>query len=183
MQQKVIKIDCDGVLRDLLPGLCELYNNSFTCSITPENIKEYDLSKTFIKCMEIDGMLPNKWFFQEHGHIILRNAPALPKAKIAMDILHKKGYYIVIVSHQSCGANQLATIEWLDSHQIYYDSICFTNQKDIVKGDIIVDDNVEFLNMCPDERRICIKAPYNVGKHKYEEFDNLYDFVQTLKNI
>ena len=175
-----IKIDCDGVLRDLLPQMCKVYNEHFNEHIEPENVLEYDLTNTFHKCMDIDGMTPNIWFFQEHILDIYVQSDACHKAKEAMDILHKKGYHIVIVSHQPKNWHQSATLLWLEINDIYYDSICFTNNKNMVLGDIIVDDNIEFLDICKNERKILIDAPYNRDNNKYEKFKNLFEFVKTL---
>lgn len=177
---KVIKIDCDGVLRDILPMMCELYNGYFKCNIQPENVLEYDLNKTFTKCLETDGMTPHNWFFNDLGRIINRSSKICINAKEAMDLLHDKGYYIIIVSYQKSYQNQNDTLDWLLCNGIYYDSICFTNKKDLIIGDIVVDDNIEFLDICSEPIKICINAPYNTNKHSYKCYDTLYDFVKTL---
>lgn len=179
-RSKVIKIDCDGVLRDLLPKMCELYNSHFKCKIKPENVLEYDLNKTFTKCMEVDGMTPHNWFFNHFGFLVNRRSLVCNGAKEAMKLLHEKGYYIIIVSYQNTHQNKQDTLDWLLCNNIYYDSICFTNKKDLISGDIIVDDNIDFLDMSNETRKVCINAPYNVGKHSYECYDTLYDFVKTL---
>lgn len=180
-KQKVIKIDCDGVLRDLLSEMCITYNNYFKENIKPENVIEYDLDKTFTKCLEIDGITAIDWFMLDNG-IIINNSNVLPKAKEAMDILHEKGYYIIIVTYQKHWLNKNDTTNWLAYNNIYYDSICFTNKKNLIKGDIIVDDNIDFLKQCDEnnERLICIDAAYNIGKHTYEHYKSLYDFALTL---
>lgn len=179
--RKIIKIDCDGVLRDLLPQMCKVYNKYFNEHIEPENVLEYDLTNTFHKCMDIDGITPNKWFFDEHIHEIYVNSPVCHKSKESMDILHEKGYYIIIVSHQPENWHQAATLLWLEMNDIYYDSICFTEKKHIINGDIMVDDNVNFLDICnKNERKILIGAPYNINIKKYERFNTLFDFVNTL---
>lgn len=179
-KQKVIKIDCDGVLRDLLPKMCEVYNSRFKCKIKAENVLEYDLSKTFTKCMDIVGVSPNEWFFNVLGTTVNFYSKMFPNVKKAMKLLHEKGYYIIIVSYQNSFQNKIDTINWLLCNNIYYDSICFTDRKNLISGDIIVDDNIEYLDMCNEERKICINAPYNKGKHSYECYDSLYEFVKTL---
>lgn len=181
MNSKIVKIDCDGVLRDLLPQMCKVYNEQFNEHIEPENVIEYDLTHTFHKCIEVDGISPNKWFFDEHIHDVYINSSVCYKAKEAMDMLREIGYYTVIVSNQPENWHQSATLLWLELNDIKYDSICFTNKKDIIKGDIIIDDNIDFLNICDEkERKILIKAPYNSNEKKYEKFDTLFDFVKTL---
>ena len=49
----IFKIDVDGVLRDIITPMCELYNEKFDENIKPEDISEYDVSTTFKKCEDI----------------------------------------------------------------------------------------------------------------------------------
>ena len=177
---KVIKIDIDGVLRDLLDKMCEVYNSHYNENIKPCDVKHFATEKTFTKCFEIDNIHPSEWLFQVNGTELNCNSNIICGAKESMDILHQKGYYIIIVSHQLSKNNKIDTLQWLDKHNVYYDSICFTDKKNLVVGDIIVDDNIDFLNMCSDKRKILIDAPYNKGEKMYERFNNLYNFVLTL---
>ena len=98
--KKIIKIDVDGVLRDMLPKMCECYNAYFRDNISPNDIKSYDTNVTFHKCKEILGRDASDWLFQDNGYEIYNSSPMCYKAKEAMDILHNLGYYIVIVTNQ-----------------------------------------------------------------------------------
>jgi 5'(3')-deoxyribonucleotidase len=180
MKSKIIKIDCDGVLRDLLTQMSNVYNEHYNESINPDDVINFETEKTFTKCLEIDDIHPNEWLFQKNSYKLFLDSSPLPKAKEAMSLLHKKGYYIIIVTNQVSLINKTDTLLWLEDNGIYYDSIFFTDKKNLIKGDIIVDDNIDNLNMCDDERKICIKAPYNKEGSGYEYYDSLYDFVKTL---
>ena len=177
---KIIKIDIDGVLRDILTSMCELYNERFDCTIQVDDVIEYDVDKTFVKCREIDGISAYEWFFERYGGILNRYSSLMKDALSAMELLREKGYYIIIVSYQKTINQKRDTIEWLAAKSIYYDSLCFTDRKNLIHGDIIVDDNIAFLDMCDDSRKVCIDAPYNIGKHNYEHYSSLYEFVKTL---
>lgn len=180
IKKKIIKIDCDGVLRDLLPQMCKVYNEHFNERIEPENVLEYDLTNTFHKCIEVDGMSPNKWFFDEHIYDIYINSSICYKAKEALDLLHEKGYYIIIVSNQPENFHQSATLLWLQMNDFYYDSICFIKEKHLILGDIIVDDNIDNLEMCHECEKILIDAPYNKNTSKYIRYNNLFAYVSEL---
>lgn len=52
--EKIIKIDIDGVLRNIMSYMCYLYNFNFKTDIKAEDVIEYDLEKTFTKCREIE---------------------------------------------------------------------------------------------------------------------------------
>ena len=180
INRKIIKIDCDGVLRDLLPQMCKIYNESFNECIEPENVLEYDLTNTFNKCIEVDAMSPEKWFFDEHIYDIYVNSPVCHKAKEALDLLHEKGYYIIIVSKQPENWHQSATLLWLEMNDFYYDSICFIDKKYLILGDVIIDDNVENLDVSHECEKILIDAPYNRTFNRYPRFNNIFEYVQTL---
>ena len=173
--QKIIKIDVDGVLRNLLPKMCEIYNDYYNECITPNDILDFDLKSTFKKCNN-----PVDWFFKSNGSYIYLNSKKCFKAKEAIDLLHNKGYYIIIVSNQPTHKQIENTLEWLKENEIYYDSICFTEKKHLILGDIIVDDNIDNLNICHECEKILIDAPYNRVEGNYKRFNNLFDFVKTL---
>ena len=75
---KKIKIDCDGVLRDIVPSMCTLYNDYYNENLTPDDVTDFDVNKIFIKC-------PNAYdfFFKEHVNFIYLNSPMFEKAKEA----------------------------------------------------------------------------------------------------
>ena len=66
---------------------------------------------------------------------------------------------------------------------IYYDDICFTRDKDLINGDIIIDDNPEFLDKEDNGiYKVCISAPYNEDFTGYDvRVDSLTDFVEKYK--
>ncbi len=182
MNKKIIKIDIDGVLRDMLSEMCYIYNRAYNTDIQPNDVKEYDVDKTFTKCKEIDNISAKYLFFDEYAYELCSYPKAIHKARESMDLLHKLGYYIIIVSYQKGYSNKRDTLSWLDKHDIYYNSICFTDRKDLVHGNIIVDDNPEFLDMCDDnEEKILIDAPYNKNIDKYQRFNSLYEYACYLE--
>lgn len=179
--EKIIKIDIDGVLRNIMPYMCYLYNFNFKTDIKAEDVIEYDLEKTFTKCREIENISAYEWFFNKYGSLINRYSPLMEDALSAIELLREKGYYIIIVSYQNTINQKRDTIEWLSAKSVYYDSLCFTNKKGLIQGDIIVDDNPEFLDKCSyKERKILIDAPYNRSYNCYERFNSLYEFVKAL---
>ena len=182
--KNIIKIDVDGVLRDMLSMMCELYNECYNENVKPEDVKDYDVDISFPKCKEVDGMSAKYFFFNEYSYDLCAYSNIINYAKEAMDILHNLGYYIIIVSYQNGYNNKHDTLVWLDEYNIYYDSICFTDRKDLIHGDIIVDDNPEFLDMCDDsEEKILIDAPYNKDVDKYQRFNTLYEYVRHLEKL
>ena len=175
MFKKIIKIDCDGVLRDMLPSMCMLYNDYYEDELIPEEITDFDVNKIFTKCPN-----PAEFFFNEHADYVYLNSPKCEKAKEAMDLLHEKGYHIIIVSTQPSFENQYYTLQWLKDNEIYYDSICFTKEKGIIMGHIVVDDYPVNLIKCHELEKIMIDAPYNKNEKRFKRYNNLYEYVESL---
>lgn len=175
---KIIKIDCDGVLRNMLPAMCSIYNDYYDTDLRPKDVTDFDISKIFNKCSE-----PEDFFFRKHITYIYLNARVCKKAKEAMDMLHEKGYHIAIVSDQPTFDRQYYTLEWLRLNNIYYDSICFTKDKGILSGDIVVDDYVGNLIKCNESEKILIDAPYNRYENRFKKFSSLFEYADSLNDI
>ena len=180
MEKKIIKIDCDGVLRDLLYKMCEVYNRRYGTNLQPHEVTDFDVGKIFTKCEEVDNIPANTWLFKNNGNELFFNSPMMDGAKEAMDMLHELGYYIVIVTHQQTLDNKIDTLNWLAKYGIYYYSICFTNQKQIIKGHIHVDDHLYYLNQTEEREKICITAPHNESDKSFKRFNSLLEFVKSL---
>lgn len=180
----VFKIDCDGVLRNLLEGMCNIYNSVFDVDFKPENCVQYEVDKVFTLCQEKLGMSAKDFLFNVNGKTLFGYSEPCYKAKEAIDMLREAGHKIIIVTWQRTTENKIDTLEWLDRNNIYYDDIAFTNKKDQIKGDYMVDDNVDFLNeITQPTKPICINAPYNKDVYFYPRYDSLYEFVvDFLKN-
>lgn len=174
----VFKIDCDGVLRNLLQKMCDIYNAQFGTNIKPCDCVQYEVDKVFTLCQKELGMSAKEFLFNVHGEQLFGHSDVCFRAKEAMDLLHLAGHKIIIVTWQRSTQNKIDTLKWLEKNNIYYDDIAFTNKKDQIKGDYMVDDNVDFLNeITKPTIPICINAPYNKDVDFYPRYDSLYQFV------
>lgn len=161
----IVKIDIDGVIRDINSTMVELYNKTFGTHLTLENTIYYDVDKTYPMCATL---YPNekhpavKFFFKEHAEDIFLNSKAYKDARYAITKLQLFGYKIVIVSWQMSLVNKIYTLKFLEDNGINYDDICYTKDKWMIKGDWLIDDNPEFIF---DERdmskMIMVTQPYN----------------------
>lgn len=186
----IIKVDIDGVLRNILSPMCKLYNEQFKTKIKEENVNEYAVDKFFTKIKKELGYSAVKFFFEDNSKEIFRNAPIYEGAKEALDILKSLGHKIVIVSWQRTLENKINTLEWLNEHNIQYDDICFTNNKHSIIGGIMIDDNPEFLCQCADlSETIMIDRPYNKNAdNRHKRYSSVIEYVikefaQIKKNV
>jgi 5'(3')-deoxyribonucleotidase len=176
----IIKIDCDGVLRNLLADMCKIYNRRFSTHIRPDECTCYDVEKIFPLCQIELGVSAAEYLFDLNGEELFANGTAFDNIESAIKMLKGAGHTIIIVTAQNSVDNKIDTLKWLDNNNIYYDDIAFTNNKENVFGDIMIDDNVNVLKKCPSYTKpICISAPYNLNCD-YDSYDSLFDFVKNF---
>lgn len=167
-----VKLDVDGVIRDIVTPMCYIFNEQFNMSIKPEDIDEYDVEEFFGKYHKLDPQKDgastySEYFFKEWAGVVFYNwAKCYKGVKEAIDKLHDTGLFrIIIVTKQYGTINKKRCLDFLDRENIYYDDICFVDEKTLINGDVIIDDNPEFLNMEDlTITRICIDKPYNREK-------------------
>ena len=188
----IFGVDVDGVLRDNLGIMVDLYNKGFGESMTVDDVKHFEVAKSFPKFAEhgIDG---RKFFFQDHADEIFLNAEPCQGAITAMEILKEHGT-VVIVTHQVGINNKVRTLQWLEQNRIPYDSILFSQEKFLLDCDIMIDDNTAFFHGSPASKAVVIEAPYNVSVPDdliadnsnnvkvVERYKTIYDFALTLEN-
>jgi len=175
-----IKLDIDGVLRNMEDPMVEVYNKTFNQHLTRDDVFTYDVDKAF----PLIGGNAFDFFFNKHAQETIIDAKPYEGVAAAVDTLRKYGCKVIIVSYQPSFQAKVETLKWLDRYNIHYDDIIFTNSqsKALVKCDIIIDDRLEYLNECPEEYKICINHAYNKD---YEwnptegmRFDSLVDWVK-----
>lgn len=186
-------IDVDEVLRSLCSEMVRLYNREFNDCIEMDSLKDFDVDVSFPRIKKTTGESASKWFFQEHGHELFYDSPALINAPEAVKKLREIGHQVYIISYQKSLANKLDTLRWLQKYEIEYDGICFVKDKTIVHLDYLIDDNDWNFIRCNCKHGVLITAPYN--KHigldllknvsncdTVERADSLMEFVNSLKD-
>lgn len=158
----IIKVDIDGVLRNMNDKLVSLYNQRFKTNLTVEDMTDYDVSKSF-PLFEIQTQTTAKdYFFNTHKEDVFYFTKAYDGVQESMQKLKDNGHKIVIATWQFTTMNKKLTLDWLDAKGIPYDDICFTKDKWMIQGDIIIDDNPEFiLNEKETAYKYLVDQPYN----------------------
>lgn len=170
----VFAIDVDGVLRNSLPEMIKLYNQTFGTSMMVGDCRHWDVSIDFPLIAKRLGEPAWKWFFVEHATDLFFRAPTCFNARSAMEILTYYGK-IIIVTSQTGYENKRLTLSWLELHGIPFDSIVFSSDKSFVKADFFLDDHPENFEGS-DARCICVDAPHNQG-YEGERVNSLDIFV------
>lgn len=160
----VFKIDIDGVLRDMLSVMVDLYNKEFGTTMKVSDVTDYSLKKSF-PLFEENGMDVYDYFLNVHATDTML-APMFEDANKIIEQIRAKGHKIVIVTYQPSIKANVLTLEWLEINKIQYDDICFVNGPDKtgIPCDIIIDDCPDFLEAEKDAKKICVDQPYNRNK-------------------
>ena len=183
----IVKVDVDGVIRNMFDKMCSLYNALFEENKTVDDIKDYDVDKSFPKIKEKLGISANKFFFECYSETLFLMSEPYDDVVDALEKLHKEGHKIVIVTWQPSTKNKHHTLTFLEVNHIPYDDICFTKDKWLINGDWLIDDNPEFI--C-DTREKADKVMINYTFNKDCDFpckrlNNLkeaVDYILTKNN-
>jgi 5'(3')-deoxyribonucleotidase len=181
-EKKVIKVDVDGVLRDLMAKCCFIYKRDIDpkSTATPNDIVDWDFDPVFPKLPEA-----HKVFFGEYaGELFLLSDPYETEMAKYMGMIKEEGE-VIIATDQPNGAGKY-TLEWLENNRVPYDGIFISSHKTLLKGDIALDDRLKNLELYRKEGTIavCMERPWNHGRwngpivHSLSEF---YLFLQDLK--
>lgn len=158
-----IGIDVDGVLRDNLQIMVDLYNEEFNGNMTVNDIKDYRTEITFPTIENATGKTASEWFFQDHSNEIFLKAG--PFDNVAEDIKKLREIAnVVIITYQKTLQNKLQTLCWLEINGIEYDGIIFMKDKTKFICDYLVDDNDWNFLGSNAKHGILIEAPYNKEK-------------------
>jgi len=185
-----IGIDVDGVLRDNLQIMVDLYNKEFNSSMTVDDIKDYRTEVTFPSIETTTGKTASEWFFQDHSKEIFLNASPFPN--VADDIKKLREYAnVIIITYQKSFKNKMETLCWLENNGIEYDGIMFIKDKTRLLCDYLIDDNDWNFIDSNATHAILINAPYNKNKtvinmlknsgcDDMKRYDSFHEFVNDF---
>lgn len=164
-KEKVFAIDVDGVLRNNLGALVELYNKNFNDDKKPEEITDFRTEVMFPRIETETGMTASNWFFQEHSKELFLDAEPFPYVKEDIEFLRTQGK-VIIVTYQKSWLNKSQTLAWLEKNGIETDGVCFLKDKTLLhpgnnKELIFIDDNDWNFVGSNANIGILIDAPYN----------------------
>lgn len=192
-----IAIDIDGVIRDSVWKMVELYNNYFSANLQVDDVEFYDVEKSFPLLKEC-GIDPYKFFFDDHDMDVNFESYCFDGVIPAIKKAHQRGHSIHLITYQPTLKNKISTIKWLCIMNIVYDSITFVSKKakNIIDVDVIIDDNPSYFKEVNTNRCILINRSYNKNLQQYglsseyvaakdrelkiERFDSLVGFLKTL---
>jgi len=186
-----IGIDIDGVARDLVGRLIEVYKKHYgDLEIDYDDITEYGLHKFFPI-----GDYIYDFMWLEHVDEVVAQAPAIRGIRRFIgDLreLHDDDIKVFLVSHQPPTAF-LPTAQWIEQHRLFreVDGVILLKgglAKSIEKSefdlDILIDDSTENLKEFREHGGIAIAfaQPWNQDWDgpRYSSFDRIVEHIKTI---
>lgn len=167
----IFGIDCDGVLRDSLTDMLRIYNEEIGDNMRKEDVKYFDVTKSFPRIEAETGVPPAEWFFDMHSRELFYDSKPIKGVKKSIETLKKYGK-VIIITHQNSCENKLDTIEWLCKNKLMTDDVLFLKNKGIVHCDYLIDDNPNNFSGSWAKHAVLINAPYNLGEETLENILN-----------
>lgn len=174
---KVI-LDMDDVVNQFLDYLLEVYNKKYDKNVKLNDITSWDLTKNEAVRPSIIKLFKKRGFFL-----------SVPEKRGAIEVIKKLmddgRYDIYIVT--ACGTvnEYKEKIEWMENYLPEFNKshIIMCTEKNLIRGDVIVDDKVQNLDECAPYYKKCIlyDMPHNRYTHKYDRILTLKELPDILE--
>lgn len=168
----VVGLDLDGVLRDITTPTLEVYKQKFdnSSNLRYQDVRHYDIR------VEMPRIKSTYDFYVKNAQRLFEFGGIEGGTRDLIEELKRRECHIALVSHQFRGIEHYST-KWLKRNEIYYDSLHFTKDKNLVKSDILLDDCPD--NLVKHSNPVCKDQPWNQeykGK-RIGKLEELLDFI------
>ncbi len=185
-----IAIDVDGILRDFVGKLEQVFDREYDCNGRREPITKYGIHEFFSVDNDYGKFDIYDFAFKENAREIFLRAKPYPGAMRFMDKLFKD-HTVIIATAQSNTNLIMYTTEWLDLHSIpYHEFYATLNGNKSIDADMLLDDYtknlVDFEHGTifefdrPVRQPICMDRPWNqdwIGD-RIKTFEEFFKYVE-----
>ena len=169
-----IKVDVDGVLRDFIWKLQQVYYEDFP-NHEMRYVDAWDLKKFF----PIGEGIYDYAFNFKAEEILINAPPYRGQLEALRRFMDRKGddFSLIIVSTQLEGNEEYTRI-WLDRNRVPCDDLIFTKEKSKAPGRILLDDAYHNLNEVAKAGQIavCQTRPWNRSA-RFPKVRNMREFL------
>lgn len=179
---KTILVDADGVLEDLTQKMTVLINELYGTKTKYEDIKDWDLTKAF------PGLTREQVYGAELREELYDRLEPLPGAVEYMKRLIDEGKSVYVVSSApyQIVPVKMDRVIFKFFPFLTWKNIILTGNKQMVKGDILVDDGPHNL-LGGDYEKILVTGPYNEsfdaeanGMIRVNTWEEIYNAIKSF---
>ena len=161
MRKLTILVDMDDTIENLCTAWVEWLNINHGTSVLPTDIVEWNICKAF------PTLTPSQVYAPLYTEDFWHTVKPIEGAAEALFKLKNEGHRIVIVT-----ASDTDTVTYKMNHVLYkyfpfltYKDVVITSQKDLIDGDVMIDDNpMNFDHENPTRKlNILFTAPHNAN--------------------
>jgi len=184
MKKLTIMIDADGVLENFSETWVAYLNNKYGTAVSHEDVREWDMTKAF------PMLTPEQVLSTERDKELYTNLKPIPGAPEALQKLLNDGHelYVVTNTHYKIATEKLEGTLFQYYPFLTWKHYIFTHRKQMIKGDVLVDDGVHNL-VGGDYEKILFSAPYNrdfdaeaSGMTRVENWEEAYTAICKIAN-
>ena len=187
-RRPTIAIDVDGVLRNNLGIMVDMYNKAFGLNMKESDVKAFKTEESFPLIEKELNIPASRYFFNLRAKEIFFDAPAYDHALDDIERL-KETADVIIVTYQKDYTNKRYTLDWLDKKGIEPNGICFLRDKTLVHCDALIDDNDWNFIGTHVNTSVLVTQPYNkdinleelilkTNSKKIVRVDSFHDFTE-----
>ena len=145
-----IILDLEEVVCDMMKPLISMHHDRYNSDVTIEDVIQWDLPRDMVQ------------IFIEPGFFL--HLPPIPGAIDGVRDLLSWGHEIIIATNHSNNDYYIAAdkVLWVQRNlPMLSSNIMIGSRKDVLQGDIIIDDNPDYLINSPCPIRIVVDRPWN----------------------
>lgn len=184
-EKKTMLCDVDGVILDLLTPWVDIVNKRYGTNVCVDDIVDYNLAKAF-------PMLEPHCIYDvlQEEELWLKAQPK-PQVSLFLNELMCLGVDVRIVT-ATHWKNAAYKFEWFQRYLpfISWDQFIISNDKSIINGDLLIDDNPQHILKTSCSKKLLFDAPYNRvlsgvpgGYIRVDDWSQVFSQVCYLLNL
>ena len=183
MKQLTVLVDFDQTLNNLNEAWVAYLNERHGTTVKTDDIKCWDMTKAF------PTLTPNEIFKPLLEEALWERVIPLPKAYDNICKLKYDGHkvYVVTTSNPVTVPIKLQKVLFKYFPFFTYNDVIITSHKQLIIGDVLVDDAPHNLEGDTTYAKILISAPHNrsfdertIGATRAEDWDEIYELINNL---
>ena len=166
-----IILDLDEVVCDMMNPLISMHHDRYNSDIIIDDVTGWDLPPDMVEIFTTPG------FFL--------HLPIIPGAADGVKKLLEWGHDIIIATNHS-NIDYIAAdkVLWVQRNlPMLAANMMIGGRKDVLQGDVIIDDNLDYLMNSRCKIKICVDRPWNRELDEWQHFNlyRVYNWQDTLK--